>query len=163
VREVLNKYYVGEAKIKHEPRFDTKETGHYEEIRKRILAKFSAAELQDSTSTDIVCYSFVFVWFILVALASYFHSYIAAFGCGYLMAAFYGVGHIYIHRKDKMNILKHVYLLIGFSAREQRIMHVISHHPYINTAIDYEYAALEPIMNYSRYLPQNKWYSTIIL
>ena len=127
------------------------------------MAKFSAAELQDSTSTDIVCYSFVLGWFVLVALASYFHSYIAAIVCGYLMAAFYGIGHFYVHRKDKNNILEHIYLLIGFSAREQKIMHVFSHHPYLNTAIDYEYAALEPIMNYSRFLPQNKWHSTIII
>ncbi len=56
--------------------------------------------------------------------------------CGFLMMAFYGIGHLFIHRKTP-NILSHVYLLIGFSAQEQQIMHAISHHPYANTMLDY--------------------------
>jgi hypothetical protein len=52
------------------------------------------------------------------------------------MMAFYGIGHLFIHRKTP-NILSHVYLLIGFSAQEQQIMHAISHHPYANTMLDY--------------------------
>lgn len=136
-RKVLSEYYVGEAKVKHEPRFDFEETGHYAEIRKRILSKFSVKELQDSTSTDKVCLTYVISWFTLLSLASYLHSYILSIACGLLMLGLYGIGHLYIHRKDQNNFLKSAYLLSGFSSREQKIMHVFSHHPYVNTALDY--------------------------
>lgn len=53
----------------------------------------------------------------------------------------YAIGHLFIHKNDS-NIFKHVYLLIGFTAREQQIMHAISHHPYANTMLDYEYGSL---------------------
>lgn len=40
---MLEKYYVGEAKIKHEGRFDFDTSGYYTEIRKRIINKFTVA------------------------------------------------------------------------------------------------------------------------
>lgn len=136
-RKVLSEYYVGEAKVKHEPRFDFEETGHYAEIRKRILSKFSVKELHDRTETDKICLIYVLCWFTLVSLASYFHSYILSIVCGLLMLGLHGIGHLYTHCKDEKSLLRHTYLLVGFSSREQKIMHALSHHPYANTALDY--------------------------
>lgn len=79
------------------------------------------------------------------------------------MMTFYGIGHLFIHRKDQGNYLRHTFLLIGFSAREQQIMHAISHHPYANTMLDYEYAGLEPIMNYARVLKKGNIFTAILL
>ena len=75
------------------------------------------------------------------------------------MINFYSIGHLFIHKPD--NWLKHVYVLIGFSAREQTIMHCLSHHAYPNTLIDYEFSAIEPITNFSRCLPKNSPFSYI--
>lgn len=52
------------------------------------------------------------------------------------MVTFYGIGHLFIHKRDG-NLLRNVFLLIGFTAEEQQIIHAISHHPYSNTMLDY--------------------------
>lgn len=57
--------------------------------------------------------------------------------CGCIFMGFYGIGHIFAHKGDRGNWLKHVFLMIGFSAREQQVIHAISHHPYPNTMLDY--------------------------
>ena len=75
------------------------------------------------------------------------------------MINLYSIGHLFIHKGP--NWLKHVFVLIGMSAREQVIMHCLSHHPYPNTLIDYEFAALEPVVNFSRCLPKNSTLSYI--
>jgi hypothetical protein len=74
---------------------------------------------------------------------------------GYIGLTHWGTGHLFSHRKDTL-LLRHIFLLIGFSAEEQQIMHSISHHPYANTMLDYEYAAVEPIISFPRVFPKNR-------
>lgn len=89
----------------------------------------------------------------MLTLAAALKSYCLGALAGCWMVNFYGIGHLFIHRRP--NWLKHVYVLLGMSAREQVVMHCLSHHPFPNTELDYEFAAFEPIVNFSRSSPKN--------
>lgn len=162
VRGLLSSYYRFDTPIKHENRFDFVSNGHYAEIRSRILAKYSTTELKDIKLTESRCYLLTVLWLVLLSACGYSQSYAMALLCGCLMMIFYGIGHLFIHRKDG-HILRHAFLLIGFSAREQQIMHAVSHHPYTNTMLDYEYAGVEDLMSFARCLPPGRWYSAVLL
>ena len=76
------------------------------------------------------------IWLVLLSITGYFQSYIMAMISGACMVTFYGIGHLFIHKRDG-NLLRNVFLLIGFTAEERQIIHAISHHPYSNTMLDY--------------------------
>lgn len=136
VKKMLDKYYFGECPIKHRPRFDFDETGHHDTIRKRILSKFSVQELQNTSKTQIKCALLLLIWLILLALTGYLQSYVLAIISGFWGLTNWATGHLFGHKKDT-HIFRHLFLLIGYTAKEQQIMHAISHHPYTNTMLDY--------------------------
>jgi hypothetical protein len=71
-----------------------------------------------------------------MGLASYFQSYVLAIVAGYWGMTNWATGHLFGHVRDT-HILRHTFLFIGFTAKEQQIQHSISHHPYTNTMLDY--------------------------
>lgn len=114
-------------------------------------------ELQNSKTTYYKSVILLFLWFCSLFVTAYCHSYFFAFVTSFVSMCHYAIGHLFVHKADN-NLLRNVFLFIGFTAREQQIMHVLSHHPHTNTELDYEYSSHEPLINFARNLKPNSKY-----
>lgn len=84
-------------------------------VKKRLLERYSAKELQDSSRTKTISFAIVAAWFLSLILTGYYQSYVLALICGYLIFPVVGVAHNFVHMKN--NPFKYLYLVTGFSPK----------------------------------------------
>ena len=126
-----------------------------------MLSKYSAAELQDNSRTRVLAGINLVVFLISFMLTCYTHSYMMATLTGYMMVILVGMGHNFVHQKE--NPWRYLFEFTGFSHREWEIYHAISHHSLMNTELDYEIGAFEPVVYFLRTMPSNPKYVELYL
>lgn len=83
---------------------------------------------------------------VLSVCAMHFESFLLAFLSGVIYTWTGICGHNFFHQKD--NYRMYYFNLLFMSYRDWRITHVISHHIFPNSLLDYELLQYEPILNW---------------
>ncbi|ETO07294.1 hypothetical protein RFI_30100, partial [Reticulomyxa filosa] len=171
VSAILEKYYVGES-LKVESEFDwdnSNKKNFFVSLREEVLEhlqkkypknewKYPRLRMHVLSACAFALWSYSF-W-LLIRKPSLKTSTFA----GLCLHPFLGVGHNFFHQADfksrlankKWPVLssisetwwRYLFDFTGFSWRDWRISHVLSHHVFINLDSDYEVSALEPLIRF---------------
>ena len=77
------------------------------------------------------------------------------------MSILVGIGHNFMHQKE--NIYRYLFEFTGFSHKEWEVYHAISHHTQMNTELNYEIGAFEPVVYFLRTMPENSKFVELYL
>lgn len=110
---MLQKFYVGEAKIQQNPRFTFQAEGLYRTVKKRLMKTYSAAVLQDSSQSVVEGSLFVVLWLFCFLLMGIYESSLLAVVCGALIYPIVGVAHNFVHMKN--HPFRFLWLTTGFT------------------------------------------------
>lgn len=156
--ELLQKFYVRDAKTKRNSPFTFEENGFYRTLKKNVREALKDIPKQPiGTSaffTDVSCIA----TFLFAVLAITYENYLLAIIAGCFLAFTSIASHNYIHKKDNFRMYYMNLSLMDY--REWRVTHALSHHLYTNTINDLEITAFEPIVPF---LPTEKSSKTKIL
>jgi cytochrome b involved in lipid metabolism len=139
---LLNKYYIADCK-KSFTRFTFKPDGYYETLKRKLLSKYSADELQDNTQSKLLTFKILGLFLVCFLITCYTRSYLMAALSGFILVSVVGEGHNFMHQR--VNPFRHVFGLTGFTHEDWQNFHAISHHMFPNTELDYEIGVFEPI------------------
>lgn len=96
-----------------------------------------------------ITYLLLVAWIITFIILCFTKSCLVALVSGFLLHTFIGLGHNYLHYGTEQP-LRYLFDLTLFRHRNWFVSHVISHHSYPNTSIDFELSALEPHLMFLR-------------
>ena len=95
-------------------------------------------ELSSTRVSERRAVTLIVLWLMLLIATGVFKSYLCAVASGAMMLSLLGIAHNFIHKKR--NVYRHLFMALGFTDREWKIMHCLSHHAYPNTLLDFEVA-----------------------
>lgn len=159
-RAVLEKYRV-RASPRQAFRFSFEADGLYETIRLRLLARHSARELQDSSSSQRLALVMLACFLGCLTATAWLNSYVLAGVTALTMVGCMGLGHNFLHQRKNWG--RFMFEMSGLGHQEWTIFHAISHHLYPNTNVDYEIATFEPLVRFLKSQPANPIYTELLL
>lgn len=160
MKGILNKYEVGECQTSF-TRWTFKPDGYYETLKRKLLSKYSAAELQDNTHSKRLSLQIVALFIAVFLVTCYTRNYFIAAIAGFLLVGVVGEGHNLMHQKK--NPYRYLFSLTGLTHEDWENFHTISHHMHPNSELDYEIGMFEPLAYFLRNQPNNPFYIEIVL
>ncbi|XP_065218352.1 cytochrome b5-related protein-like isoform X2 [Planococcus citri] len=144
--KLLPKFYVKDATSPRSSPFTFKPNGFFRTIKRKVLKHFDYKTPQISRISTTFLDLFFFSALTFSVLAAKHESIGFAALAGVMFGFVINCGHNFVHMKDMWR--NYYYYFTGFSVRDWRISHCLSHHLYPNTLQDLEISLFEPTLQF---------------
>jgi len=156
---LLQKYLVADCKkdkVRNSAVFTFQEKGFYKVLRKKVHEKLSQVRPLSYFHTSAVVHDcllllFLVLWIFLVTVDTSSCAVVLGLeiGTGAVLGTLGVCAHTFYHLADTWRT--YTLDLSGYSSYEWRISHVLSHHVFPNSVMDYEVMAFEPFLFFLPY------------
>ncbi|KAF6203770.1 hypothetical protein GE061_002105 [Apolygus lucorum] len=150
-REMLNKFYVRDAKMTRNSPFTFHPDGFYEVLRTKIRDKTQHLRRGPSLKSRAFADFLLTMTVITSVAAMRTKNKLFALTAGLLLACTTICAHNFFHQRDHWR--RYYFQLSCMSVKDWRVSHALSHHMFPNTPHDLEVAMFEPWL---QWLPKKK-------
>lgn len=144
--KLLPKFYVRDAVTPRNSPFTFEPNGFFRTIKRKVIKHFNHKPPKISRISTTFLDVFFFSALTFSVLAAKHESIGFAALAGLMFGFVINCGHNFVHMKDMWR--NYYYYFTGFSVREWRISHCLSHHLYPNTLKDLEVWLFEPFFQF---------------
>lgn len=142
----LDSYYVKEATNLRNSPYTFKPDGFYKTVKARAEPILKEVGRGPSTKMNMIQNALLLGMISALLGSAAFKSYILVTAAGVMLGMIMICSHNFLHQKNNWRM--YVFDLSLMSFAEWRISHVISHHVYPNTILDWEVACLDPVYDF---------------
>ncbi|KAF6207091.1 hypothetical protein GE061_018330 [Apolygus lucorum] len=146
-RNLLPKFFVRDAETARNSPFTFEENGFYCTLRKRVVEAMKGVKRGPTAQSKMFADFFATATVLLATLAAVRESYVIAAASAVCLCCVTVVAHNFFHQRD--NFRMYYWAFCGFSVKEWRISHSLSHHLFPNSRQDLELTAFEPIFQWA--------------
>jgi len=140
----LKKYRVRETTKPRNVKLTFEKNGFYMTLRKRVAEKLPEIKKRTKVYSKFYIDGLFVLTLLTAILAQRFQSVPIALFCGVVFTWTGICAHNFLHQKD--NHRMKYFNMLFMSYRDWRVSHVLSHHLYPNSLLDYEVSVLEPFL-----------------
>lgn len=144
--QMLDKYYIREAKGPRNSPFTFEKDGFYETLKNGVREELKKAPVAPVERSKLIIDSLFASFLLIVILAAIFRSYILASTAGIVMSMTAIAAHNFFHKRDNFRMYYFDFSML--SSKGWRISHGLSHHLFANTLYDLEISSLEPFLQH---------------
>jgi fatty acid desaturase len=153
VNNILKQYYIKD--VAYDGRFKWEENSFFKVLKKRVREKVGSNTFA-SLKTKLYSYIILLIYIFSFLASSYYKSYFFALIAGMLIFALIGIGHNFFHQRNP-GLFQYFFDISLFSSKDWIITHVLSHHFFPNTTLDFEISSFEPYIYFLTRKPSNSY------
>ncbi|KAB7500081.1 Cytochrome b5-related protein [Armadillidium nasatum] len=144
--KILQKYYVKDINRLRNSPFTFHEDGFYKTLKRKVTPILKSVGTGPSLSMILIQDSLFAGFLLFSVMAAMKASFLYAVIAGSILSLMANAAHNFFHQKDNWHMFLFDFTLS--SSRDWRISHVLSHHNFPNTIIDFEVSCLEPHLEF---------------